>query len=94
MPTTATRVRLALWLLFVAAFVLLYWSRAGTWGSEFRDLAASSMLLGYAVYLALGQEPPQEHPRADEAVADAVWLVRLMETFHPHLDVFAGDVLD
>jgi len=54
MPTTATRVRLALWLLFVAAFVLLYWSRAGTWGSEFRDVAASSLLLGYAVYLALG----------------------------------------
>jgi uncharacterized membrane protein YdjX (TVP38/TMEM64 family) len=54
MPTTATRVRLALWLLFVAAFVLLYWSRAGTWGSEFRDVAASSLLLGYAVYVALG----------------------------------------
>ena len=54
MPTTATRVRLVLWLLFVAAFVLLYWSRAATWGSEFRDVAASSMLLGYAVYLALG----------------------------------------
>jgi uncharacterized membrane protein YdjX (TVP38/TMEM64 family) len=54
MPTTATRVRLVLWLLFVAAFVLLYWSRAGTWGSEFRDVAASSLLLGYAVYVALG----------------------------------------
>jgi len=54
MPTTATRVRLVLWLLFVAAFVLLYWSRAGTWGSELRDVAASSLLLGYAVYLALG----------------------------------------
>jgi len=54
MPTTATRVRLVLWLLFVAAFVLLYWSRAGRWGSEFRDVAASSLLLGYAVYLALG----------------------------------------
>ena len=54
MPTTATRVRLALWLLFVAAFVLLYWSRAGTWGSELRDVAASSLLLGYAVYVALG----------------------------------------
>jgi uncharacterized membrane protein YdjX (TVP38/TMEM64 family) len=54
MPTTATRVRLVLWLLFVAAFVLLYWSRSGTWGSEFRDVAASSLLLGYALYLALG----------------------------------------
>ncbi len=54
MPTTATRVRLVLWLLFVAAFVLLYWSRASTWRSEFRDVAASSLLLGYALYLALG----------------------------------------
>ncbi len=54
MPTTATRVRLVLWSLFVAAFVLLYWSRAGTWGSEFRDVATSSLLLGYVLYLALG----------------------------------------
>ncbi len=54
MPTTATRVRLVLWLLFVAAFVLLYWTRASTWGSEFRGVAASSLLLGYALYLALG----------------------------------------
>jgi len=54
MPTTATRVRLVLWLLFVAAFVLLYWTRAATWGSEFRGVAESSMLLGYALYLALG----------------------------------------
>lgn len=54
MPPTATRVRLVLWLLFVAAFVLLYWSRSGAWGSEFRDVAASSLLLGYVLYLALG----------------------------------------
>jgi uncharacterized membrane protein YdjX (TVP38/TMEM64 family) len=54
MPTTAMRVRLVLWLLFVAAFVLLYWTRAATWGSEFRDVATSSLLLGYALYLALG----------------------------------------
>jgi uncharacterized membrane protein YdjX (TVP38/TMEM64 family) len=54
MPTTATRVRLVLWLLFVVAFVLLYWSRASTWGSEFRGVAESSLLLGYALYLALG----------------------------------------
>jgi uncharacterized membrane protein YdjX (TVP38/TMEM64 family) len=54
MPGTATRIRLVLWLLFVAAFVLLYWSRSGTWTSEFRDVAASSMLLGYGLYLALG----------------------------------------
>jgi uncharacterized membrane protein YdjX (TVP38/TMEM64 family) len=47
-------VRLVLWLLFLAAFVLLYRSRSGTWGSEFRDVAASSLLLGYALYLALG----------------------------------------
>jgi len=54
MPTTATRVRFVLWLLFVAVFVLLYWSRSGAWGAEFRDVAASSMALGYALYLALG----------------------------------------
>jgi hypothetical protein len=54
MPTTAMRVRLVSWLLFVAAFVLLYGTRAATWGSEFRDVAASSLLLGYALYLALG----------------------------------------
>jgi uncharacterized membrane protein YdjX (TVP38/TMEM64 family) len=54
MPTTATRVRLFLWLLFVAAFVLLYWTRASTWGSEFRGVAESSLVLGYALYLALG----------------------------------------
>jgi uncharacterized membrane protein YdjX (TVP38/TMEM64 family) len=54
MPTTAMRVRLVLWLLFVAAFVLLYWTRAATWGSEFRDVAASSLLLGYSLYLLLG----------------------------------------
>jgi uncharacterized membrane protein YdjX (TVP38/TMEM64 family) len=54
MPTTAMRLRLVLWLLFVAAFVLLYWTHAATWGSEFRDVATSSLLLGYALYLALG----------------------------------------
>jgi len=48
------RVRLVLWLLFVAAFVLLYWTRSATWGSEFREVATSSLLLGYALYLALG----------------------------------------
>ena len=48
------RARLVLWLLFVAVFVLLYWSRSGAWGSEFRDVAASSALLGYTLYLALG----------------------------------------
>ena len=48
------RVRLVLWLLFVAAFVVLYWTRAATWGSEFRDVAASSLLLGYTLYLVLG----------------------------------------
>src|SRR5215468_286769 len=54
MPTTVTRVRLVLWLLFAAAFVLLYWTRAATWGSEFRGIAESSLLFGYALYLALG----------------------------------------
>ena len=54
MPTTAMRVRLVLWLLFVAAFVLLYWTRSATWGSEFREVATLSLLLGYALYLALG----------------------------------------
>jgi uncharacterized membrane protein YdjX (TVP38/TMEM64 family) len=54
MPTTPTRVRLVLWLLFVAAFVLLYWTLASTWGSELRGVAASSLLLGNALYLALG----------------------------------------
>jgi len=48
------RVRLVLWLLFVAAFVLLYWTRSATWGSEFREVATLSLLLGYALYLALG----------------------------------------
>lgn len=54
MPTTAMRVRLVLWLLFVAAFVSLYWTRAAAWGSEFRGVAESSLVLGYALYLALG----------------------------------------
>ena len=54
MPTTAMRVRLVLWLLFVTTFVLLYWTRAPTWGAEFRDVAASSLVLGYSLYLVLG----------------------------------------
>jgi uncharacterized membrane protein YdjX (TVP38/TMEM64 family) len=51
---TLRRVRLIGWLLFAAAFLLLYYLYRGRWNSELRGLAESSLLLGYAVYLALG----------------------------------------
>ena len=51
---TLRRARLAGWLLFATAFLLLYYLNRGRWGSELRGLAESSLLLGYAVYLTLG----------------------------------------
>jgi len=52
--TTLRRARLLAWLLFAAAFLLLYYVYRGRWDSELRGLAESSLLLGYAVYLTLG----------------------------------------
>jgi len=51
---TPHRLRLAGWLLFAAAFLILYYLNPGRWDAGLRDLAGSSILLGYAVYLALG----------------------------------------
>jgi len=48
------RARVAGWLLFAAAFLLLYYLYPGRWDAGLRDLAESSVLLGYGVYLALG----------------------------------------
>src|SRR5215467_154810 len=52
--STLRRARLVGWLLFAAAFLLLYYLNRGRWGSELRGLAESSLLVGYAVYLTLG----------------------------------------
>ena len=46
--------RIALWLAFVAAFALLYYASDRAWGPELRGVAESSLVLGYAIYLALG----------------------------------------
>ena len=51
---TLRRARLIGWLLFAAAFLLLYYVYRGRWDSELRGLAESSLVLGYAVYLTLG----------------------------------------
>src|SRR5687767_8736388 len=52
--TTPQVLRLCVWLLFVAAFVFLYYRYSAVWGSEITVLAASSAWIAYAVYLLLG----------------------------------------
>jgi uncharacterized membrane protein YdjX (TVP38/TMEM64 family) len=51
---TVSGLRIVLWLGFVAAFAFLYYWRASVWAPELRDAAEYSLLLGYAIYLALG----------------------------------------
>ena len=51
---TLRRARLIGWLVFAAAFLLLYYLYRGRWDSGLRGLAESSLLFGYAVYLTLG----------------------------------------
>ncbi len=48
------RLRLFLWIAFAAAFLFLYYRHSGGWDDRFRGLAASSVLLGYGLYLLLG----------------------------------------
>jgi uncharacterized membrane protein YdjX (TVP38/TMEM64 family) len=51
---TVKRLRLILWIVFAATLLYLYNAHAGGWSDEFRGLAASSTLVGYALYLLLG----------------------------------------
>jgi uncharacterized membrane protein YdjX (TVP38/TMEM64 family) len=46
--------RVAIWMLFAAAFGYLYYRYSGTWGTEIGGLAMSSAWLAYAVYMLLG----------------------------------------
>ena len=46
--------RLAIWVLFVAAFAFLYFRYSSLFGTELTQLAASSVWLAYAVYVFLG----------------------------------------
>jgi uncharacterized membrane protein YdjX (TVP38/TMEM64 family) len=48
------RMRLTVWALFVAAFAFLYYRYSALWGTGLTQLATSSALLAYAVYLLLG----------------------------------------
>ena len=53
-PLTPHPLRLAIWVLFVAAFAFLYYRYSSLWGTELTQLAASSVWLAYAVYVVLG----------------------------------------
>src|SRR5688572_22787516 len=46
--------RLGAWVVFIAAFVFLYYRYSAVWGTEITVLAASSVWIAYAVYLLLG----------------------------------------
>jgi uncharacterized membrane protein YdjX (TVP38/TMEM64 family) len=48
------RLRLILWIAFAAAFIYLYYTHRGGWDNEFRELATSSTLVGYGLYLLAG----------------------------------------
>ena len=48
------RLRLLVWVGFAVVFLFLYYSRPGLLGSELRDMAQSSALLAYTLYLLLG----------------------------------------
>jgi uncharacterized membrane protein YdjX (TVP38/TMEM64 family) len=51
---TVRRLRLVLWIGFAAAFLFLYYRYSGGWDDRFRGVAASSVLLGYGLYVLLG----------------------------------------
>jgi polyvinyl alcohol dehydrogenase (cytochrome) len=53
-PDKLRAVRLAVWALFVVAFVFLYYRYSGVWGTEIGGLAMSSVWLAYVVYIVLG----------------------------------------
>lgn len=48
------RLRIAVWALFVVAFVFLYSQQSGAWGAQMGGLAMSSTLLAGAIYVVLG----------------------------------------
>ena len=49
-----TLLRVAVWLLFAAAFAFLYYRYSSVWGLGIGELAQSSALLAYGIYLLLG----------------------------------------
>ena len=51
---TVHRLRLVLWIAFAAVFLFLYYRYSGGWDDHFRTVAASSVLIGYGLYLLLG----------------------------------------
>jgi uncharacterized membrane protein YdjX (TVP38/TMEM64 family) len=52
--SSAQRLQLVVWVLFVAAFAFLYYRYSALWGTGLTQLATSSAWLAYAVYVLLG----------------------------------------
>ena len=53
-PTALRRLRIAIWVMFAAAFAFLYWRYSGVWGTEIGGLAESSLVIAYVIYIVLG----------------------------------------
>jgi uncharacterized membrane protein YdjX (TVP38/TMEM64 family) len=53
-PTALRRLRIAIWVVFAAAFAFLYWRYSGAWGTKIGGLAESSLVVAYVIYIVLG----------------------------------------